>query len=221
MSRLLRRKSGFTLIELLVVLAIASIVTSIATVALFRITSLWSDTSQKNELDESVNDFFVEFEGAIGSIIPPNLSGTSIVGIPQEPTSSYAGDADSIEFPARVYNTLANLLYPKRVTFKLLTRPNGLANLVRSELPLQSAAKTRPDEVVLLSGVTSLRIDYVGRDGSLERAWNSPELPDAVRVSVVLTDPASPRSQIVRTAEFPVRVQPNTRGQWGNIISEK
>ena len=220
------RHSGFTLVELLVVMAILGVVTAIVTQGFFIITSQWSDTQMKANLDDRAQNFFQAFSKTVEGIVPPSLSGQSVICSSNDPAGR---PSDSITLAAEVsHSAEKGMNYARVVKYEVVRRQVAGVGRVefiqRSDKPLggprEGARNQQVAPVDELAGVRGLQIECLDSDGKWDRVWNKDELPVSIRVTVLLTDPDSPRIEVVRSAEFPVRVQPNSRGQWGTIVSE-
>jgi prepilin-type N-terminal cleavage/methylation domain-containing protein len=219
--KLAQKNSGFTLVEILLVIVILGVVTALVTPAFVSVSSLWSDTTMKSDLSERAQEFFEDFGKTVDGIIPPNLAGLSVVCSPNTVSPKAGGAADSITFASEVFDNIETVNFARTVKYEVAmskTREGDTVQVIRrTEEPLggakEGARNQNPGHFDVVSGVQGLRFECLDSAGKWDTAWNKDDLPVAIRVTIVLTDPYSPRLDVVRSAVFPVRVQPSVRGE--------
>jgi prepilin-type N-terminal cleavage/methylation domain-containing protein len=201
------RRGGFTLLELLVVIALMGVVGTLGTQLFVTMTTSWGSVLQRTQLDEQADNVFDQMRHDFEKVVSPRLTGVSMTG------------ADQTAEEERFWNqTLGNdtltfavlkMVDPKLETFRCVQakyyvdRAEGKDFLIREVNDFARPDKKERD--ALGENVVSLCLEYLATDGTWAQAWDRPELPQAVRVSMTLVNPDS-LEQVTRKAVFPVRV---------------
>lgn len=200
------KRGGFTLLELLVVIALMGVVGTLGTQLFVSMSTSWGSVLQRTKLDEQADNVFEQMRHDFEKVVSPRLTGVSMTG------------ADQTAEEERFWNqTLGNdtltfavleMVDRRQETFRCVQakyyvdRTEGKDLLTRE---VNDFGLPASDKVVLGDDVVSLCLEYLAADGTWAQAWDRPELPQAVRVSMTLVNPDS-LEQVTRKAVFPVRV---------------
>lgn len=204
------RKSGFTLLELLVVIALLAVATTLGVTTLFKSTDVWNIYRTRAELDARADNIFETMRADFAAVVDPGDTGVPLVG-----ASATAQDQrfhmvpladDSVRVPVLLTSAQGGLFAPAGVLYGI-DRAGGRNALVRTatELGGQPGAESG---TAIAEGVLQMKVEYAPADGSpWVAAWDRPDLPRAVRVSLTLTDPDTWRDYVARKAVFPLSAQ--------------
>ena len=210
-----RRITGFSLVELVTVLALLSVVSTLGTVAFFRVDGRWHADYTRNRLYHAAETVFNEIRADVGRLLAPEIAGAPVRGV----TSTYidaregsrfwhAGfEDDLLVFPMVSMNPATDLPERHSLMYRI-ERRNGTNTLVRQfgapeeEVPSGATMALHGSDVETLS----LCVEYF--DGqSWRRGWNRPGAPEALRISLVLMDKNRFYEQIAQSAVFAVHVR--------------
>ncbi len=202
-----RRTGGFTLFELLTSLAVFSVVSTIGMQALFRVTEHWETVNLRMDLNERGQMVVAQMRNDFDHVLSPKLSGVSIKGISrleEEKRYDYAKpEDDRVILPISGVDPATGLREQYSAMY-LIRRDNGPPSLVRR---LGELGAEEPEGVAQLvaENVLAMRIEYAA-GGQWHPDWDRPELPEAIRVSLVLMDDNRDFEQVARQAAFTIHV---------------
>jgi general secretion pathway protein J len=179
-------QNGFTLLELLIALFVFTILSMIMVAGLHSVTTSQATTEKRAErlaeLQVALTLISRDFEQIVNRPISvPNGSENAFIGYPQSVFFTHGG----------VANPLGQL---HRST---LQRTNYIIEdnkLIRITWPvLDYAGKIQPDQRVLITGVKSLRFQYLDEKNKFTDRWPPPDqtqvaLPKAIRITIELQD---------------------------------
>jgi len=198
-----RHNEGMTLVELVVCLGILAVVTGLGSTAFIKMSTVWGDVQEHEKMAGEAERILTVMREDFGSVLSPRVTGIPLAGIEntRRGDGSFYGKSVNDDAISMAVQTPQG---QKIVTYRVLREGPG-ARLVREKRNL------RADEADVLitnesKNVLVLQIAYLVNGQEQGRAWSGENLPDAVRVGVVLVDPTNPQIQIVREATFPVRV---------------
>ena len=203
-----RGRSGFTLFEMLTVIAVLAIVTTIGMRLFFRVTDLWKTTAVRMELNTKADTIFDLMGHDFSQILSSELSGVPLVGqAAMEEVKRYKRvrlEDDRIILPIEYQNPLIGRTERVSVMYHI-ERDEGAPKLMRT---LDALGKNPPEgtKQLVAENVLSMRIEY-GDGKAWLPAWARPEMPDAVRLSLVLTGADRSYEQIARRTVFAIRVK--------------
>ena len=202
-----RRRSGFTLFEMLTVIAILAIVTTIGMRLFYRITDAWNTTALRMELNAQADTLFEIMSDDFSQVLSSELSGMPLVGQSAvEEVKRYKRvrlENDCIILPIEYQNPLVGRTERTSVMYHI-DRSKDSPKLIRT---LGVLGKNPPAgaKQVVSENVLSMRIEYNDGEAWLP-AWDRSKMPNAVRVSVVLTDANRTYEQIARRTVFTIQV---------------
>lgn len=203
----IRNQSGFTLYELLLAIALMGVISTWAAVAFIRTSDIWANIRNKADLNSQADKAFETLAGDFSNVVSERLSGVPLTAEPDKNQSDTKDGkiADAIVIPVQVQEgggtrmTTAAVRYgldPKQHT--LMRYSGSLTNTDPVGSPVPVAANIR--------GVC---FEYTGGSSmdTWSPTWTGPNLPKAVRVSLLLVNPDRPGQAIARKAVFAIHVQ--------------
>ena len=199
--------SGFSLVELVVAIALIGVVSSIGVSIFMKMSTLWGNAQLRTRLDARAENAFDRMRRDLADLMPSSVAGCALVGtegqyVDEERFWGTELAADTLLFPMRTgeEQTGNGVL----IQYEL---DRSLCELVISTGPLSGGAPTERRAVVA-EGVLQFNVEYAGgTEPGWKRSWTSPEMPQALRVTLVVMDLDRPHEQAVRRAVFPVHVQ--------------
>lgn len=201
------KQAGFTLLELLVVVAIIGVVTTMGAMMFGELLRVWRVLETRAELDQQAQNALNTIGKDLAATIPPSLAELSIEGF-QRPDNP-EGLADMISFPIRLPTadgpTLSgSVSYHVRV----IEEEGKVGETLVRQMALLGDATSIPEPVTIAEGVVALAIEYLpGKGAEWQTEWSQEDLPEAVRVSITLTDADNPAGpEVARKAIFPIKV---------------
>ncbi|GMV98863.1 MAG: hypothetical protein AMXMBFR84_00030 [Candidatus Hydrogenedentota bacterium] len=208
------RVSGYTLFELVVVIGVLSVVTSIGVTSFYKMTSYWSAVQRKSQLHRTADNAFNAIQTDLAAVVASPLASLGVQGLNGE------AQADELFYRIPLANDQltaviqapageSNRALSQRVTYRLDRAPEtGIGTLVRAASE-RTAEPSEEQKTDVLAGVLQLDIQYAAAGGGgWQSEWKQPGLPAAVLVSLTVTDPNSPMSEVVaRKAVLPIHVE--------------
>ena len=200
-----RSQAGFSLIELLTVIAVMGVVTTLGTRMFIWVSSEWNTTRTQMELNVRATQIIDSVREDCSHILSSRLTQQGIVGVnAEEKVKTYELiqlDDDSIQLPVQIMDTTTGKTERNLVTYRI-DRTEEQRQLVRESKALNGEAN---GTTLVAEGVLALSIEY--KDGAEWRLnWAKKTMPDALRISVTLQDPARTREQISRQAVIAIQV---------------
>jgi prepilin-type N-terminal cleavage/methylation domain-containing protein len=210
------RRSGFTLIELLTVLAVLGVVSTLGSVAFFRMDQHWRSVHTRAELHAAADTIFESMRRDFSCALSSQRSGVPLRGMDAEYTEAGEADRfwriafadDKVTVPVGVYNPAEGYEEHHRVMYRVVRREDAPPFLVRSVGPLAAADPEDNPRVIPAGGtaaVLAMAVEYA-KGGQWHAAWDRADNPEAVRVSLTLMHPHRFFEQISRKAVFPIHV---------------
>lgn len=200
-----RNRAGFTLLEILVVLALLGLITSWAATLFIDSQDAWRQIRTRTDLGNRAQFALGQIRSDLAAVISPDLTGVPLTGTEayhQGPVLTLADD--TLTIPAQYEAIDGSGMMQGKVRYHVQRDEN--APLLRStgsladEVP--GAQSTR-----IVEGVVRLRFQFrAAGSAEWQPEWNALDLPEAVRVDLVLRDAAYPSEQIARYAVIPVRI---------------
>lgn len=199
------KRGGFTLLELLVVIALMGVVSTLGTKFFFEVTNASTSIRQRTDLDRQADRTFELMRHDFERIVSPRLAGVSVSGVKRNTTeerfwNQSLGD-DTVSFAVLERVDLDDNLRCVQAKY-YVDRADGQNILTRE---VNDFGHSEIVKVAAGQNVVSLFLEYLAEDGTWADAWDRPELPEALRVSLTLVNPDS-LEQVTRKAVFPVRV---------------
>ena len=198
----MKRRAGFSLIEVITVLAVLSIATAIGVRGLYAVSDQWRALCVRNELNAKATAVFETMRHDFDRMLSFARAGVPLLGEDRDAPSSIADDA--IVFPIEHWNPALGRIERRNVQY-CIDRGGAAPALVRT---LGALGETPPSGAHALAGagVMAMRAEYFnGR--RWVRGWRRRNLPEAVRISLVMQDADRPWEQIVRVTAFTVHVE--------------
>ena len=213
------RDFGFTLIEVVTVLAILAVVSTMGTLALFRVDQQWRAAYARTELNAAAGIIFDRIRADVDSLLSPLRTGAVIDG--EDATYSETDDSnlywrqtfadDQCTLPVEEFDTARRIPVRERVTYRV-ARDGNVPVLVRETQPLNATEETEETEAPAAPPVTTsdtgaleFNVEYL-REGQWQETWNGPGAPAALRISVTLMNVRRPFEQVARKTIIPVHV---------------
>lgn len=199
---------GFSLIELVVAIGLLGVVSTIAVGMFVRMSDLWADMEAQVEMNDRAEYALARIEEDLTELVSLRTAGAPLVvtdAVHQDDRYFWAIDLadDAITLPTRVLQREDGIRRWVQVTYAV---DRSTWTLMRSATaPGGASDAARP--VIAATGVVQFNVSCRGRDGAWRAAWNDPEPPEAIRVSLVMMNPGRPWQQIARTAVYRVRVR--------------
>lgn len=205
------KRRGFSLMELLVVIAIMGVVTTLGMKALSLMMSEWREAKIMTDLERQTLTVFENLEEDFSEILSAELSGISLLGEDKEwvDESRFKAAPDKSD---RIVIPIQNLPKKKKSLNKAwsvqyeVQHNESIATLYRSTGELGSDSFNTPQDIIPGYNTIAFDIQYSGDNGWVDE-WSSTDLPDAVRVAIVVSDIDHPYLQLSRKAVYSIAVQ--------------
>lgn len=200
---------GFSLIELVVAIGLLGVVSTIAVGMFVRMSDLWTDMEAQVEMNDRAEYALARIEEDLTELVSPRTAGAPLVvtdAVHQDDRYFWAIDLadDAITLPTRVLQREDGIRRWVEVAYAV---DRSTWTLMRSATAPGGASDAAPQPMIAATGVVQFNVSCRDRDGAWRTAWDEPEPPEAVRVSLVMMNPGRPWQQIARTAVYRVRVR--------------
>ena len=204
------KRRGFTLIELLVVLAILSVVTTLGATSFIQMTSLWSDTSARMDLNAKCVNVFNMVRNDTERIISAQRSGRAIKGVDaleEEATlNRHYPENDELILPIQQRRMGEGPWEQLAVRYSIDRTDPKNPQLVRTVGPNDGSVPSQGAQV-LAEAVVSMNVAYLDGEKGWVKQWPGAHHPEAVRVSLAIGMVNRPGEHISREAVFPIHVK--------------
>ncbi|MGI6461806.1 MAG: type II secretion system protein [Candidatus Hydrogenedentales bacterium] len=202
-----RRTWGFTLVELVVVIAILGILSTMGVVMFGRLTTAWTVTRNRTELDAIAEYALKQIRQDLSDLVSPALTGAPLQGadasIADAAFPGVNAAADTLIIPLRGKTatgseTLAAVKYA-------VQDMGGTRVLTRTQTGLYGETQDNLSATRVADGVAQFNVQFLGPEGPWRDAWETATPPAALRVSLVVANPDRPERQVARETVFAVR----------------
>lgn len=199
-------RRGFTLLELLVVMTVLSVVTTIGVTAFIRVTGYWNDASSLARLENGAAAAFDSMGDDFAAVLSSRTAPGAFTGVRGGVNGGGAAELadDRVTLPVEQVNAATGGRERVLVTYVIDREGAGAARLLRRSVPSTGVAGGTDTEVA--KGVAGMRVSYF--DGAAWRPeWRENTPPRAVRVSLLMANPAGTGRQSARKAVFNINVR--------------
>ena len=202
------KTAGFTLMELLVSLAILSVVTTIGTAILVKVTDAHRQTELRLNLEDRAEFALGQIRDDCGRVVSSTYANAALIGeklgIEEEAGTGVMKMESRLVLPVAPLDAASGGPEPASVMYHLVREGKELPRLMRTVGKLGSIPEGASQEVA--KGVTMLWVEYQDGGGNWVDEWSGPGMPKALRVNLVLADELRPYEQIARRAAFLIQV---------------
>lgn len=211
------RARGFSLIELITVIALMGVVSTLGTVAYFRIDARWHSVYTRAVLERAADSIFQQLRDDLGCMLASGTGGACLRGVRADYVEGdmnsrfwrTSQEDDAVVFPVERFNPVTGRAERFNALYALLRQGEGAPTLTRvlgdlsSPLPAGARQAVAGDPAVRVMAACFEFSDGV----SWQRGWDRPEAPAAVRVSLTLRHANRVYEQISRKAVIPLHVR--------------
>ena len=202
-------RSGFTLLEVMVVLTIMGVITTIGTVAFFRMNDYWNNLQENMRLNKIAGNAFDIFRKDFENVLSVQAFDMPLQGVHSDNEENVhfwqiSLEDDSITFPVEIFNLFEQESERLWVNYSI-DRESDSPRLVRKIMPYEN----KEGKVIItavLEDIAGMRIRYFDGE-SWQDKWDAFALPKLVCVSISLVDYDKTGRQLARVATFAVPVQ--------------
>lgn len=203
-----RHTRGFSLVELIVAVGLLGVVSTIAVTMFVRMSDLWNGMEANVEMNDRADYAFARMQEDIAELIPPAAAQQPLTvasGAHKDDQYFWGIDLadDTLALPTRVVQEDKGLRRIARVEYRI---DRSTWTLVRATAAPGEEAGLELRPTTAAEGVVQFSVACLDGEGNWRDSWSELDPPLAIRVTLVLMDPAQPWQQIARTAVWPVRV---------------
>lgn len=200
----MKARRGFTLLELIIVIATMGIASTMGMVVFSQINTIWHDQTSKTALN---NNATTAFNACAEDILGMQAAGVQFVGIPKSDGKAAPTKADlANQLPDdQLRITKAPTGAPAVDIVYQIEHRDGTNVLTRAESPTGAQAGSARK---IAENVAGMYIEFTakGPGSPWQRGWSKAEMPGAVRINLLMADPAQPQNLTVRKMVFPIVV---------------